>query len=120
MEKEIVIEIINCKISGTMLGIEDHGILSAFVYLEWPSAGIGFGGYGLDGMGGKKPSKACGLFVRSVLEVIGVSDWEKLKGQPCRVKIEGGWGGRAVALGNFMEEKWFAPKEAFAALKGDE
>lgn len=41
-------EIKNARIESTMLGYEDHGILTAFVTVGGDGWGCGFGGYGLD------------------------------------------------------------------------
>ena len=41
-------EIKNARITRTTLGVEDHGILTAFLHLEGDGWGIGFGGYALD------------------------------------------------------------------------
>ena len=39
-------EIRNAVIQSTMLGYEDHGILTCFLHLDYSGAGQGFGGYG--------------------------------------------------------------------------
>lgn len=109
-------ELHNAKITGTMLGFEDHGIMTFFIYLEWAGAGIGFGGYALDAYD-KVIEKRVGVGVsldllKEIMEVVGVEKWEDLKGQYVRVKTEG-WGGKALELGNLMEEKWINPEEFF-------
>lgn len=38
----------NAKIKSTMLGFEDHGIMTCFLQLEQASSGQCFGGYRLD------------------------------------------------------------------------
>lgn len=101
-------EIQNAKITGTMLGIEDHGIFTSFVHLEWPSGGIGVGGYVLGGKSGIK-------FIEETLRVIGVDKWEDLKGKYCRVKL-GGLGEPAIAIGHIIEDKWLNPKEFFKSI----
>lgn len=110
------LEIHNAKITGTMLGVEDHGIMSSFVYLEWSGGGVGFGGYALDQYDKileKRVGAPFGLdYIKEIMEVVGVSRWEDLKGKYVRVKSEG-WGGTAVAIGNLLEDKWFEPKEWF-------
>ena len=40
-------EIKNAIITGTYLGIEDHGILTFWLYLDYGGSGQGFGGYQL-------------------------------------------------------------------------
>ena len=44
-------EIKNAIITGTYLGIEDHGILTFWLYLDYGGSGQGFGGYQLDNRG---------------------------------------------------------------------
>jgi hypothetical protein len=110
-------EIVNCKISSTILGLEDHGIFTAYLYLEWSGAGIAFGGYTLDGYDKAKDKRidklGMGLeYIRAVMETVGVSKWEDLSGKFIRLDTEG-WGGRALGIGNLIEDKWFYPKEFF-------
>lgn len=102
----------NARISGTMLGREDHGIMTAFVHLEGDGWGVGFGGYGLDqwdDAGRKRLGSAYGMaFIAAVLDVVGVTTWEQLTGQHVRVESEG-WGGKARRLGHITKDKWFDP-----------
>ena len=101
-----MIEVKNAKITSVQLGFEGHGILTAFLHLDYgDSSAQGFGGYSLD-------SWACAVFVRRVLEVVGVDNWEDLKGQTVRVKAEGH---KVHAIGNIIKDKWFNPKEEFEA-----
>lgn len=109
-------EINNAKITGTMLGFEDHGIMSFFVYLEWEGAGVGFGGYALDEYD-KEQEKRVGVgysldLLKEILEVVGVEKWEDLPGKYVRVDSEG-WGGKALGIGNLLKDKWIYPKEFF-------
>lgn len=89
----------NVKINDTHLGFEDHGLLTFFLYLSGDGWGTGFGGIRL---GGEYTSKV----VEGVLKTVGVEKWEDLKGQLVRCKHEG-WGGRTVAIGHPIENKWF-------------
>lgn len=109
-------EVHNALITGTMLGVEDHGIMTCFVYLEWDGGGVGFGGYGLDEYD-KEQNKRVGVgysldFLKEIMEVVGVEKWEDLKGKHVRVDSEG-WGGKALGLGNLLKERWIYPKEFF-------
>lgn len=111
-------EIKNARITRTMLGVEEHGILSAMIYLEYNGRGQGFGGYSLDAPAAKAerdkgalkrhPHKNCGLFVARVLEVVGVEKWEDLKGQVCRADASYS---QVHAIGNFLKEEWFYPEK---------
>ena len=100
----------NALIRSVWLGIEDHGLLSAFVHLDYGNAGQGFGGYNLGCTG----ANYCGLFVRRTLEVVGSDDWAKLVGKPCRAKIADGL---VVAIGHFLDDKWFKAGDELRALE---
>ena len=114
-------EIKNAKITGTTLGREDHGIMTAWLHLEGDGWGVGFGGYGLDSYdkdAKKRIGHAYGMaFIMGVLDVVGVDSWEKLKGQHVRVETEG-WGGKAHRIGHIMSDKWFDPKALAESMKG--
>jgi hypothetical protein len=103
----------NAKITSTFLGMEDHGIMTFFVHLEWPGAGIGYGGYGLDGYSGEgKPRLGSGhgyQAIRHIIETIGAKSWEDLKNKLCRIDFDDGPGisGKISRIGHIMEEKWF-------------
>ncbi|WP_423258771.1 hypothetical protein, partial [Escherichia coli] len=70
-------EVKNAVITGTMLGVEDHGILSCMIYLDYGGAGQGFGGYAFDtpvkkdGIHFERVGIAWGMeFIRRVLNVV--------------------------------------------------
>ncbi len=78
------------KIKSTMLGIEDHGILSCMIQVEYGGgSGQGIGGYcldaplrGADGKFIKRVGTAYGMeFVARIMRACGVSKWEKLVGR---------------------------------------
>jgi hypothetical protein len=95
----------NAKITGTMLGIEGHGIMSSFIYLEFDGGGVGFGGYRLGGESGI-------AYIEEILNVVGVETWEQLKGKHVRVDSEG-IGGKALGIGNIIKDKWLYHEEFF-------
>ena len=104
-------EIVNAKIFDTMLGIEDHGIMTAFVYLDYGGSRQGFGGYAL------ASGESMHLFVKNVLKIAGTDKWESLKGKVVRVKRESGWNGKIIAIGNYLSDEWFNPEEVFSPNK---
>lgn len=116
-------EIVNGRISSTSLGIQDHGILTFWLYLEWHGAGQGLGGYVLDGPDkdnrGYRPGWGLGLTcIRKILETVGVDEWEKLKGQLVRIKLNGGWGSsEPPEIGHIIEDRWFDLKAFINANK---
>lgn len=74
------------KVTKTFLGVEDHGILTAFLDLEYGGgSGQGAGGYALDTYDAEKECRvatvACGVFVAGILRACGVDAWEKLPGR---------------------------------------
>lgn len=111
-------EIRNAKITGTKLGREDHGIMTFMIYVEFGGCGCGIGGYALDQPDGNRISNkrifsAKGLeAVSEILDVVGVDNWEQLKGKYIRIK-DNGWGSTIDEIGNLMEEKWFNLREFF-------
>lgn len=99
-------EIENAKITETLLGIEDHGCMTIMLTLELSSGGsIGFGGYNLTG------GDSLYKHTKTILGIVGVDYWEKVKGKYIRIKKEAGYHGKIIAIGNLMEDKWFNPKE---------
>ena len=109
---------VNARIESTNLGVEDHGILTVFIYLDYGGTSQGFGGHFLDDYDEKTnkrtASKACGLFVKKVLEVVGVENWEDLPGKFVRVKCEHS---KIHEIGNIIEDKWFNPSKELEKLE---
>ena len=110
-------EIKNAKITGTMLGRKDHGIMTFMLYIEFGGCGCGVGGYALDGKDsktGKYGFSPKGLeAVAKICDIVGVDKWEDLKGKYIRIK-DNGWGSTVDEIGNLMEDKWFNIREFFA------
>lgn len=109
-------EIRNAKITSTKLGREDHGIMTFMIFIEFGGSCCGVGGYALD-MWDRESDKrvftAKGLeAISEILNVVGVDNWEDLKGQYIRIK-DNGWGSTVDEIGNLMEDKWFNLREFF-------
>ena len=110
-------EIKNAKIRSTMLGVEDHGIFTFVLNLDYGGSGQGFGTFCLD-----EPLKKDGKFlgrvgtavgmdaIMKVLDVIGVGSWEKLPGQVLRAESDMC---QIYRIGHFMKDEWFDIKEHF-------
>jgi hypothetical protein len=103
-------EIKNARIDGTLLGYEDHGILTCFLYLDYGGTSQGFGGYTLDEydetVKRRIPTVYGMKFVTEILRVVGVDSWEKLKGQ--HIRVEADW--QAVhRIGHLLKDVWFDP-----------
>lgn len=115
------LETVNAKIRSTMFGIEDHGCMTFFLFLEWPGAGQGLGGFSLDqGKRGGNEREGCGaaiIAIRSILETVGVDKWESLPGTLVRLKVDGLGSSRPPIIGHIMEDRWFDLKEFFARYR---
>lgn len=105
------VEIYNARIADASLYIEDHDILTISLDLEINGYHQSFGGYNLQA-GGKN---YCAIFVRGILDILDVREWNKVKGQYCRVRYNNGkgvgCGNRIDAIGHIMKDQWFDPSE---------
>ncbi|MDD5022281.1 MAG: hypothetical protein PHR82_09175 [Endomicrobiaceae bacterium] len=112
----------NARITGTMLGKEDHGILTFELFLDFGGSCCAFGGYALDGYDkdtNKRVVKAAGLrAIVEILDCVGVEKWEDLPGKYIRCESDG-WGGKIVAIGNILQDKWFRIREFFEKAKDE-
>ena len=107
----------NAVIKSACLRIE-HGLLSAWLFLDYDGGGQGFGGYALylpsnythSGEGGN----LAGHFIWRVLEIAEVDDWAKLPGKTIRVRAAAD---RVFAIGHIIKDQWFDPKIEFENLK---
>lgn len=76
-------------VKRTFLGVEDHGIFTALLTLEWQSSGITIPGFSLDTphkIDGEKRGSRIGTgygldHIMRILETVGVDSWEKLLGR---------------------------------------
>ena len=113
----------NCRITDTMLGYEDHGILTCYLYLEGDGWSVGFGGYGLDQYDEKQNlrySTSIGLqAITEILNTLEVRTWEELKGKYIRAE-NNGIGSTCDTIGHLMKNKWFSFKEFFEKHKNEE
>lgn len=84
-------------IESTSLGLEDHGIVTAYLHCKWPGGGIGVGGFGLDtpvkdeeGRFSHREGTAYGLdHIMRLAQTVGVARWEQLPGKHVIVLFEG-------------------------------
>ena len=100
-----------------MLGIEDHGIFTCWIQLDYGSAGQAFGGYAMDTPMFEDPEKMSGFkgrvgtawgmeFISKLLATVGVESWEKLPGTHVRVDCDHG---KVYRIGHVLKDKWFDP-----------
>lgn len=113
-------EIKNARIRSTMLGREDHGIMTFMIFVDAGNFGCGVGGYALDSRDRETKTRvfsAAGLeAISKVLEVVGVNTWEQLPGKYIRFK-DNGLGSTIDEIGNIIDDKWFNLKEFFSKVK---
>lgn len=114
---ECDMEISNVKITDASLTMADHGCLTFFITVEGGGIGVSIGGYciGHGYLGAKefKSENGIGLVaMMKIMDVVGVTKWEDLKGKYCRIKSDG-WGSRVTTIGNILDDKWFDIGEFF-------
>lgn len=96
----------NALIESTMFGWEDHGILTFSLGLDYGGTHQAAGCLSLSG--GKPTSYAYrGLeLLADILRVVGVDEWEKLKGQPVVALFDNdGWNEPVRGLDNFLSTR---------------
>lgn len=105
----------NAIITSATITNDDHGLLSAWLMLDYGGSGQGFGGYALYTPEGFASRGDCaGHFIWRVMEVAGVSEWSKLPGKTVRVRADRG---KVHAVGHIVKDVWFYPAEEFADLR---
>lgn len=102
----------NAQIERTMLGFEDHGIMTGYVFLKAGPYSVGYGGYCLGG-------EFAGEWIKGILKAVGVERWEDLKGKYCRLRGENTWGASASRseIGHITEDRWFSQHELAQKFK---
>ena len=114
-------EILNAKIEDVSLTMADHGCLTFYITVKGSSFGVNIGGYcighGYQGAENFRSDSGDGLVaMMRIMDVVGVSSWEDLKGKYCRIKSEG-WGDTVSTIGNILDDKWFDISEFFLECK---
>jgi len=114
-----MIELKNAIITDAIITNDDHGLLSAWIYLDYGGSGQGFGGYCLylpkNFKHSNNQKNYAGHFIWRVMEIAGVSKWSDLSGKTIRVKCEHS---KVHEIGNIIKDDWFNPYEDFKKLEG--
>ena len=112
-----MIEIKNAIIKSATITNDDHGLLSAWLHLEYGNSGQGFGGYSLylpkDFTHSTNQKNYAGHFIWRVMEIAEVSEWSKLVGKTIRAKADHG---KVYAIGHIIKEDWFNPSDDFESM----
>lgn len=116
-----MIETRNAVIEKATINSDDHGLLSAWLHLDYGGRGQGFGGYALYLPKSYKHStnqkNYAGHFIWRVMEIAGVGEWSALKGKTIRVKCEHS---KVHAIGHIINDDWFNPSDDFKGMSGGE
>lgn len=112
------IETKNAVITSATIMNDDHGLLSAWLHLDYGDSGQGFGGYAL-----YLPKNYChstnqrnyaGHFIWRCMEVADVAEWSALKGKTIRVRCKHS---EIYAIGHIVKNDWFNPSEDFKHME---
>lgn len=107
----------NAVIERVSLSNDDHGLLTAFLHLDYGDCGHqGFGGYNLYSPHVKsaKDKNWAGHFIWRCLEIGGVTEWSELPGRTIRVRAEHS---KVHAIGHIVKDDWFDPAEDFKKME---
>lgn len=109
----------NARINSTMLGRDDHGVMTFMIYISADGFDCGIGGYCLDEFNSATQTRVFRAesmeAISKVLEVVGVDKWEDLPGKYIRFE-DNGRGSTVTKIGNIIEEKWFDLEELFGKV----
>ena len=102
-------EVINAVVKSVSIDNGDHGILSAWMSLDYGGAVQSFGGYALHCPEAKIPYDCAGKWIWRCLDICDKQQWEKIPGSAIRVRM----GERATieAIGHLLNDDWFCPSE---------
>lgn len=100
----------NARVKSVSIDDADRGLLTAWLHLEYDSAGQSFGGYALYLPESSTKQSVAGHFIWRCMEIGEVTAWEKLPGKTIRVDIQDGL---IKGIGHILRDDWFYPAEDF-------
>lgn len=103
------IETKNANIINAGIVIEDHGILTMYLDLDYGDGSRqSFGGFSLEGAN-------LAEHIRGIFQALGVDKWADVKG-PCRVMASNTC---VEAIGHFIQDSWFFPRTGKCGKESD-
>jgi hypothetical protein len=109
-KKENSVETRNAVIVRAGIGIEDPGMLSAYIVLDLGDAEQIFCCGVYAPKTGINDKNYAGHFIYRVLEIAGTDTWEQLTGKAIRIT---GDAARIEAIGHVIKNLWFNPGNEF-------
>ena len=105
-------EIKNALIKHASITGADHGVLSAWLTLDYGGSGQNFGGYCLYSpiRDFRTHGNYGGHFIHRCMEIAGVDKWENMVGKTIRVQCD--WS-KVEAIGHILKDDWFKPSEDY-------
>jgi hypothetical protein len=117
MTDKLAYETVNAVIESADITNDDHGLLSAWLTLDYGGCGQGFGGYSLylpKSFTHHTLESPAGHFIFRVMEIAGVNHWRDLPGKTIRVKKSFS---EVFAIGHIIKDDWFSPSDDFSVLR---
>lgn len=105
----------NAIITSAVLSTEENGCLIPWVHLDYGDCSQGFGGHVLYNPEARHDVNFAGHFIFRVMQIAGVSDWQKLPGKCIRVRVVNGL---IQSVGHIIKNDWFTPHADFIMMEG--